>query len=161
MEFSCRLTFCCPAQESTSLGFSSNSAGTTPVGVPMEQHASPPNGKGPVTKEESNVVPLCRAKPSPSFINLQASSPPATFLNIQNTKLPSGVDHKPKECLGLLECMYAVLQLQTQLAQQQMAILENIQASMTQLAPGKGSKNSSLLALSRNLLLNHLPQFSK
>ncbi|XP_073744673.1 TSSK6-activating co-chaperone protein isoform X3 [Callorhinus ursinus] len=72
-----------------------------------------------------------------------------------------GVDHKPKECLGLLECMYANLQLQIQLAQQQMAILENLQASMTQLAPGKGSKNSSLPALSHNLLLNHLPQFSK
>ncbi|XP_004412835.1 PREDICTED: TSSK6-activating co-chaperone protein-like [Odobenus rosmarus divergens] len=124
----------------------------------MEQHASHPNGKA---KEESNVVPLCRAKPSPSFINLQASSPPATFLNIQNTKLPSGVDHKPKEFLGLLECMYANLQLQTQFAQQQMAILENLQASMTQLAPGKGSKNASLPALSRNLLLNHLPQLSK
>ena len=56
--------------------------------------------------------------------------------------------------------MYANLQLQTQLAQQQMAILENLQASMTQLAPGKESKNSSLPALSRNLLLSHLPQFS-
>lgn len=63
--------------------------------------------------------------------------------------LPSGIDHKPKECLGLLECMYANLQLQTQFAQQQMAILENLQASMTQLAPGKESKNSSLPALSR------------
>ncbi|XP_034523334.1 TSSK6-activating co-chaperone protein isoform X2 [Ailuropoda melanoleuca] len=124
----------------------------------MEQHASHPNGKA---KEESNAVPLCRAKPSPSLINLQASSPAGTFLNIQKTKLPSGVDHKPKECLGLLECMYANLQLQTQLAQQQMAILENLQASLTQLAPGRGSKNSSLPALSRNLLLNHLPLFSK
>ena len=57
--------------------------------------------------------------------------------------------------------MYANLQLQTQLAQQQMAILENLQASMTQLAPGKENKNSSLPALSRNLLLSHLPQFSK
>ncbi|XP_013970785.1 TSSK6-activating co-chaperone protein isoform X1 [Canis lupus baileyi] len=128
------------------------------LGVQMEQHASHPNEKA---KEESNAVPLCRAKPSPSFINLQASSPPATFLNIQRTKLPSGVEHKPKECLGLLECMYANLQLQTQLAQQQMAILENLQASMTQLAPGRGSKKSSLPVLSRNLLLNHLSQFSK
>ncbi|XP_039107277.1 TSSK6-activating co-chaperone protein isoform X1 [Hyaena hyaena] len=75
--------------------------------------------------------------------------------------LPSGVDPKPKECLGLLECMYANLQLQTQLAQQQMAILENLQASMTQLAPVRGSKSSSLPALSRNLLLNRLPQFRK
>ena len=101
-------------------------------------------------------MPLCRARPSPSFINLQASSPSATFLKILATKLPSGIDHKPKEYLGLLECMYANLQLQAQLAQPQMAILENLQASMTQLSPGRESKNSSLPALSRNLLLNHL-----
>ncbi|XP_053464277.1 TSSK6-activating co-chaperone protein isoform X2 [Nycticebus coucang] len=81
----------------------------------------------------------------------------------QDTSHPTnrGVAQKPKECLGLLECMYANLQLQTQLAQQQMAILENLQASMTQLAPGRESKNSSLPALSHDLLLNHLPQFSK
>ena len=41
-------------------------------------------------KEEGNTVPLCRAKPSPSFINLQASSPPVTLLKILPTKLPSG-----------------------------------------------------------------------
>uniref|UniRef100_UPI002954D6CD TSSK6-activating co-chaperone protein n=1 Tax=Panthera onca TaxID=9690 RepID=UPI002954D6CD len=92
----------------------------------MEKRASHPNRKA---KEESNAVPLCRAKPSPSFINLQASSPLATFLNVRIAKLPS-VDPKPKECLGLLERMYANLHLQTQLAQQQMAILENLQASM-------------------------------
>uniref|UniRef100_A0ABI7XF18 TSSK6 activating cochaperone n=1 Tax=Felis catus TaxID=9685 RepID=A0ABI7XF18_FELCA len=112
-------------------------------------------------KEESNAVPLCRAKPSPSFINLQASSPLATFLNVRTAKLPSGVDPKPKECLGLLERMYANLQLQTQLTQQQMAILENLQASMTHLAPGRGSKNSALPALPRNLLQNRLPPSSK
>uniref|UniRef100_A0A8C9D238 TSSK6 activating cochaperone n=1 Tax=Panthera leo TaxID=9689 RepID=A0A8C9D238_PANLE len=112
-------------------------------------------------KEESNAVPLCRAKPSPSFINLQASSPLATFLNVRTAKLPSGVDPKPKECLGLLERMYANLHLQTQLAQQQMAILENLQASMTHLAPGRGRKNSALPALPRNLLQNRLPPSSK
>ncbi|XP_045839265.1 TSSK6-activating co-chaperone protein [Meles meles] len=115
----------------------------------------------PKSKEESNAVPLCRAKPSPSFINLPASSPPATSLNIQKTKPPSGVGHKPTECLGLLECMYANLQLQAQLAQQQMAILENLQASMTQLSPGRGSKNCTLPALSRGLLFTHLPQPTK
>ncbi|XP_032174045.1 TSSK6-activating co-chaperone protein [Mustela erminea] len=124
----------------------------------MEQRAGGPSGEA---KEESNAVPLCRAKPSPSFINLPASSPPATSLNIQKTKPPSGVDHKPTECLGLLECMYANLQLQTQLAQQQMAILENLQASMTQLAPGRASKNSTLPALPRSLLFSHLPQSTK
>ncbi|XP_046537974.1 TSSK6-activating co-chaperone protein [Equus quagga] len=134
--------------------------GTTPVGVQMEQQTTHPANRR--AKEEGNAVPLCQAKPSPSFINLQASSPPATLLNIQTTKLRSRVNQKSKECLGLLECMYANLQLQTQLAQQQMAILENLQASMTQLATGGGeSKNSSLPALAHNLLLNHLPQFSK
>ncbi|XP_062932546.1 LOW QUALITY PROTEIN: TSSK6-activating co-chaperone protein-like [Cynocephalus volans] len=127
----------------------------------MEQHASLSTNRKVPAKEEGDAVPLCPAKPSPSYVSLQSGSPPATFLNIQTTKLPSGVNHKPKECLGLLECMYACLQLQTQLAQQQMAILENLQASVTQLASGRESKNSSLPALSRNLLLKHLPQFSK
>ncbi|XP_024603853.1 TSSK6-activating co-chaperone protein [Neophocaena asiaeorientalis asiaeorientalis] len=40
-------------------------------------------------KEEGNAVPLCRAKPTPNFINLQASSPPATCLKIPATKLSS------------------------------------------------------------------------
>nr|KAF6398307.1 TSSK6 activating cochaperone [Rousettus aegyptiacus] len=110
----------------------------TPVGVQMEQHTSQPTNRK--AKEESNAVPLCRARPSPSFTNLQASSPPDTFLNVQATKLHSGVDHKPKGCLGLLEGMYTNLLLQTQLAKQQMAILENLQASVTRLAPGRESK---------------------
>nr|XP_011768117.1 LOW QUALITY PROTEIN: TSSK6-activating co-chaperone protein [Macaca nemestrina] len=135
--------------------------GTTPVGVQMEQQTSHPNRKVPAQRE-ANAVPLCQSKTlPPGYIILQVFFPTATFLNIQTTKLPSGVDHKPKECLGLLECMYANLQLQTQLAQQQMAILEHLQASVTQLAPGRGSNNSSLPALSPNPLLNHLPQFSK
>nr|XP_033699746.1 TSSK6-activating co-chaperone protein-like [Tursiops truncatus] len=122
--------------------------------VPSIRRSSHPTNRR--DKEEGNAVPLCQDKPSRSVINLQESSPPATFLKIPTTKLPSGIDHKPKEYLGLLECMYANLQLQTQLAQPQMAILENLKASMTQLSPGRESKNSSLPALSRNLLLNHL-----
>ncbi|XP_058165862.1 TSSK6-activating co-chaperone protein isoform X2 [Dasypus novemcinctus] len=125
----------------------------------MEQHTSHLTNRK--ATEEGGAVSLCRAKPSPSYINLQANSPPTAFLNIQTTELLSEVDCKPKECLGLLECMYANLQLQTQLAQQQMAILENLQASMAQMAPLKESKNSSLSAVSRNVLLNHGPQFSK
>ncbi|XP_031230220.1 TSSK6-activating co-chaperone protein isoform X2 [Mastomys coucha] len=124
----------------------------------MEQHTS--NSTKEKAKEEDNIVSLCRAKPSPSYINLQANSPPANFLNIQ-TKLPSGAGQKPKECLGLLECMYANLQLQTQLAQRQMAVLENLQASLSQLGSGRESKNCSLPGLCCNLLLNHLPQFHK
>ncbi|TEA32549.1 hypothetical protein DBR06_SOUSAS4910036, partial [Sousa chinensis] len=37
----------------------------------------------------------------------------------------------------------------------------HLHASVTHMAPGRESKNSSLPALSRNLLSNHLPQFSK
>ncbi|XP_045401338.1 TSSK6-activating co-chaperone protein isoform X4 [Lemur catta] len=55
----------------------------------MEQDTSHPTNRKVPAKEEGNAVPLCKAKPSPSYINLQASSPPATFLNIQTTKLPS------------------------------------------------------------------------
>lgn len=36
--------------------------------------------------------------------------------------------------------MYANLLLQTQLTKQQMAILENLQASVTRLAPGRDGK---------------------
>ncbi|XP_063138193.1 TSSK6-activating co-chaperone protein isoform X2 [Rattus norvegicus] len=75
--------------------------------------------------------------------------------------LPSGAGEKPKECLGLLECMSANLQLQTQLAQRQMAILENLQTSLSQLGSGRESKTCSLPGLCCNLLLNHLPQFHK
>ncbi|XP_019566712.1 TSSK6-activating co-chaperone protein [Rhinolophus sinicus] len=110
----------------------------------MEHRTGHPANKK--AQEEGDALPLCRAKPSPSFINLQASAPPATFLNIQATKLHSGADHKPKECLGLLECMYTNLLLQTQLAQKQMTILEHLQASITRLAPGRESKDSSLPA---------------
>ncbi|XP_048212724.1 TSSK6-activating co-chaperone protein isoform X2 [Perognathus longimembris pacificus] len=122
----------------------------------MEQQASHPTNR----KEENNDVPLHRAKPSPSLINLKATSLPATFLNLQTTKLPSGAEPKPKESLGLLDCMCVNLQLQTQLAEQQMTILENLQASVLQLTPGKEG-NSSVPALTPNLLLNQPPQFHK
>ncbi|XP_069334681.1 TSSK6-activating co-chaperone protein isoform X2 [Eulemur rufifrons] len=64
----------------------------------MEQDTSHPTNRKVPAKEEGNAVPLCKAKPSPSYINLQASSPPATFLNIQTTKLPSaqGMPRTPR-----------------------------------------------------------------
>ncbi|XP_051012806.1 TSSK6-activating co-chaperone protein isoform X2 [Acomys russatus] len=124
----------------------------------MEQHTSQP-GKKPA-QEEDNAVCLCPAKPSPSYINLQANSLPATFLNIQTTKLPSAAQ-KPKDCPELLQCVFANLQLQTQLAQRQMAILKHLQASLSQVDPGTESKNCAFLALYYHLLSDHLPQFHK
>uniref|UniRef100_A0A8C6IEA3 TSSK6-activating co-chaperone protein n=1 Tax=Mus spicilegus TaxID=10103 RepID=A0A8C6IEA3_MUSSI len=124
----------------------------------MEQHTSNPTKEK--AKEEDSVACLCPAKFSPSYINLPANFTPANFLTIQ-TKLSSGAGQKPKGCLGVLECMYANLQLQTQLAQRQIAILENLQASLSQLGSGRESKNCSLPGLCCKLLLNHLPQFHK
>ncbi|XP_030108743.1 TSSK6-activating co-chaperone protein isoform X2 [Mus musculus] len=111
-------------------------------------------------KEEDSVACFCPAKSSPSYIDLPANFTPANFLTIQ-TKLSSGAGQKPKGCLGVLECMYANLQLQTQLAQRQIAILENLQASLSQPGSGRESKNCSLPGLCCKLLLNHLPQFHK
>uniref|UniRef100_A0A4X2LCZ9 TSSK6 activating cochaperone n=1 Tax=Vombatus ursinus TaxID=29139 RepID=A0A4X2LCZ9_VOMUR len=112
-------------------------------------------------EEECKLLPLCRAKPSPSFIHLPATNP-ATCQNNQSAKLPTGVDiKKPQDCLGLLECMHANLQLQTKLAQQQMAILEDLQSSMTLLIPGGEGKDSVLPAIRPNLLLTCQPQISK
>ncbi|KAK2492342.1 hypothetical protein MC885_014575, partial [Smutsia gigantea] len=131
---------------------------TTLVRAQMEQHTSHPNRRG-----------VCRKPCFPSlenqlkFDNREELQVTANETLCQELTTPSGVDHKLKECLRLLECMHANLQLQIQLAQQQMAIVENVQASMTQLSPGRESKNSfsSLPALSHHLLLSHLPQFSK
>ncbi|XP_074079323.1 TSSK6-activating co-chaperone protein isoform X6 [Macrotis lagotis] len=112
-------------------------------------------------EEECKLLPLCRAKPSPSFIHLPASNP-ATCQNNQSAKLQTGVYmKKPQDCLGLLECMHANLQLQTKLAQQQMAILEDLQSSMTLLIPGGEGKDSLLPAIRPNLLLTCQPQISK
>ncbi|XP_060233682.1 TSSK6-activating co-chaperone protein [Meriones unguiculatus] len=104
---------------------------------------------------------FCPAKSSPSYINLQADSLSATFLNMQTTKLPSGAGQKPKKYIGLLECMYANLQLQTQLTQRQMAILENLQVFLSQLDPGTETKSCSLPSIYCNLLLNHPLQLHK
>ncbi|XP_060057600.1 TSSK6-activating co-chaperone protein [Erinaceus europaeus] len=141
------------------LRVSVNTAGTTFVGVQMEQLTSHPTNRK--VKRETKAIPLCRAKPSPSFTNLRASPPSWTFLNKQTAKFPTGAGCKPKECLGLLHCMHTNLQLQNKLAQQQMAILEDLQASVTQVTPGKKTKNSALPASSHNPFLRHLLRLSK
>ncbi|CAD7684859.1 unnamed protein product [Nyctereutes procyonoides] len=58
-----------------------------PVGTHMELHPTHPTNRK--AKADSNAVPFCGAKPSPSFISRQKQVPLATFLKIQ-TKLPSG-----------------------------------------------------------------------
>ncbi|XP_074079327.1 TSSK6-activating co-chaperone protein isoform X10 [Macrotis lagotis] len=122
--------------------------------------------------------------PQVSFIFQQATQPlvktisqqsykQEEVLKLDNRKIVSSNGHslrgtgagvymkKPQDCLGLLECMHANLQLQTKLAQQQMAILEDLQSSMTLLIPGGEGKDSLLPAIRPNLLLTCQPQISK
>nr|XP_020658112.1 TSSK6-activating co-chaperone protein isoform X4 [Pogona vitticeps] len=39
-------------------------------------------------------------------------------------------EHQPQECLGLLECMHNNIQTQTQIAQAQLSLLEDMQDSL-------------------------------
>lgn len=39
-------------------------------------------------------------------------------------------DHQPQECFGLLECMHNNIQTQTQIAQAQLTLLEDMHESM-------------------------------
>lgn len=39
-------------------------------------------------------------------------------------------DHQPQECFGLLECMHNNIQTQTQIAQAQLTLLEDMRESM-------------------------------
>ncbi|XP_074079320.1 TSSK6-activating co-chaperone protein isoform X3 [Macrotis lagotis] len=143
------------------LGTSSSCKITSTLELTPPQYPVPLGPFPSSVEEECKLLPLCRAKPSPSFIHLPASNP-ATCQNNQSAKLQTGVYmKKPQDCLGLLECMHANLQLQTKLAQQQMAILEDLQSSMTLLIPGGEGKDSLLPAIRPNLLLTCQPQISK
>ncbi|XP_043857967.1 TSSK6-activating co-chaperone protein isoform X2 [Dromiciops gliroides] len=87
-------------------------------------------------EEESKLLPLCRAKPSPSF-NSSSSNQPATCQNNQSAKLQTGVDIKKRPgLLGLLECMHANHPTSNQTCPTTDAILEDLQSSMTLLIPG-------------------------
>uniref|UniRef100_A0A8C5WT95 TSSK6 activating cochaperone n=1 Tax=Laticauda laticaudata TaxID=8630 RepID=A0A8C5WT95_LATLA len=49
---------------------------------------------------------------------------------LPNFSLPAP-DHQPQECFGLLECLHNNMQVQTQIAQEQLALLQDIRESMT------------------------------
>ncbi|XP_053134546.1 TSSK6-activating co-chaperone protein isoform X2 [Hemicordylus capensis] len=81
--------------------------------------------------------PLCPAKPSPSFLELPSThwrpSPGQPYTQTARTgkgKRHFSPDHQPQECFGLLECMHNNIQTQTQIAQAQLALLEDMRESM-------------------------------
>ncbi|XP_042296137.1 TSSK6-activating co-chaperone protein isoform X2 [Sceloporus undulatus] len=85
----------------------------------------------------TSFKPLCPAKPSPSFLELPSSQwkPSQGLPYSQANRLGKGKrhfspDHQPQECFGLLECMHNNLQTQTQIAQAQLSLLEDMRESI-------------------------------
>nr|XP_008122821.1 PREDICTED: TSSK6-activating co-chaperone protein isoform X2 [Anolis carolinensis] len=104
---------------------------------------STPRRPSQVTREDvdgsagASFKPLCPAKPSPSFLELPSSPwrPSQGLSYAQAIRLGKGKkhfspDHQPQECFGLLECMHNNLQTQTQIAQAQLSLLEDMRESI-------------------------------
>ncbi|XP_063172861.1 TSSK6-activating co-chaperone protein [Candoia aspera] len=53
-------------------------------------------------------------------------------------------DHQPQECFGLLECLHNSMQVQTQIAQEQLALLEDIRESVNLLLSQQDRQNGEL-----------------
>ncbi|KAG8146657.1 hypothetical protein E2320_013782 [Naja naja] len=53
-------------------------------------------------------------------------------------------DHQPQECFGLLECLHNNMQVQTQIAQEQLALLQDIRESMNLLISQQDQQNGEL-----------------
>uniref|UniRef100_A0A670ZD73 TSSK6 activating cochaperone n=1 Tax=Pseudonaja textilis TaxID=8673 RepID=A0A670ZD73_PSETE len=51
---------------------------------------------------------------------------------------------KPQECFGLLECLHNNMQVQTQIAQEQLALLQDIRESMNLLISQQDQQNGEL-----------------
>ncbi|XP_033030245.1 TSSK6-activating co-chaperone protein isoform X3 [Lacerta agilis] len=54
-------------------------------------------------------------------------------------------EHQPQECFGLLECMHNNIQTQTQIAQAQLALLEDMRESMNTLLARQEKQNQERL----------------
>ncbi|XP_063002195.1 TSSK6-activating co-chaperone protein isoform X2 [Elgaria multicarinata webbii] len=95
--------------------------------------------------------PLCPAKPSPSFLELPSTqwrpSPGLSYTQaarIGKGKRHFSPDHQPQECFGLLECMHNNIQTQTQIAQAQLSLLEDMRESMNILLSRQERQNPEL-----------------
>ncbi|XP_072840222.2 TSSK6-activating co-chaperone protein [Pogona vitticeps] len=136
-----------------SLLFSLLLLGICPGPVQMEPDVNPEDEKqhrrstqrrsSQVPREESEVPapssfkPLCPAKPSPSFLELPSTQwrpcpggPYSQAARRGKGKRHFSPEHQPQECLGLLECIHNNIQTQTQIAQAQLSLLEDMQDSL-------------------------------
>ncbi|XP_042296141.1 TSSK6-activating co-chaperone protein isoform X5 [Sceloporus undulatus] len=117
--------------------------GTNSRPVRMEPDVNPQDEKQHRKREDADgpaptsFKPLCPAKPSPSFLELPSSQwkPSQGLPYSQANRLGKGKrhfspDHQPQECFGLLECMHNNLQTQTQIAQAQLSLLEDMRESI-------------------------------
>ncbi|KAJ7307428.1 hypothetical protein JRQ81_009446 [Phrynocephalus forsythii] len=139
-----------------SLGSSFPLLGIRPSPVQMEPDVNPqdekqhqrstPRRTSQVPREDTELLPpsafkpLCPAKPSPSFLELPStqrrpspSAPYSQAARIGKGKRHFSPDHQPQECFGLLECMHNNLQTQTQIAQAQLSLLEDLRDSVNAL----------------------------
>ncbi|XP_060108975.1 TSSK6-activating co-chaperone protein [Heteronotia binoei] len=102
--------------------------------VPRDESEGPP----------ASFKPLCPAKPSPSFLELPASHwrPSLSFpAKIGKGKKHFSPEHQPQECFGLLECIHNNIQVQTQIAQAQLSLMEDMQETMNVLLSRQEQKS--------------------
>ncbi|XP_032090324.1 TSSK6-activating co-chaperone protein isoform X2 [Thamnophis elegans] len=105
--------------------------------------------------------PLCPAKPSPSFLELPSTQwrpnpvqPHPGAARTGRGRRHFSPDHQPQECFGLLECLHNNMQVQTQIAQEQLALLQDIRESMSLLISQQDQQNGEL----RGQLEQHGPR---
>ncbi|CAI5797916.1 TSSK6-activating co-chaperone protein isoform X1 [Podarcis lilfordi] len=114
--------------------------------VPREDFDGPP---------PPSFKPLCPAKPSPSFLELPSTQwrPSPGLPYTQTARIGKGKrhfspEHQPQECFGLLECMHNNIQTQTQIAQAQLSLLEDMRESMNILLARQEKQNQERLGQS-------------
>ncbi|XP_015266322.1 PREDICTED: TSSK6-activating co-chaperone protein isoform X1 [Gekko japonicus] len=85
----------------------------------------------------ASFKPLCPAKPSPSFLEIPATQwrPSPSLPYTQTARGGKGKrhfspEHQPQECFGLFECIHNNIQVQTQIAQAQLSLLEDMRETM-------------------------------
>ncbi|XP_058016569.1 TSSK6-activating co-chaperone protein isoform X2 [Ahaetulla prasina] len=139
-----------PAGCACAQGMSSSPVQMEPDLNPQEekQHRKREDLDGPPA---TSFKPLCPAKPSPSFLELPSTQwrPNPVLPHPGTSRTGKGKrnfapDHQPQECFGLLECLHNNMLVQTQIAQEQLALLQDIRESMDLLISQQDQQNGEL-----------------
>lgn len=73
---------------------------------------------------------------------------PTSACSLPSSSLSPAPEHQPQECFGLLECMHNNIQTQTQIAQAQLSLLEDMRESMNILLARQEKQNQERLGQS-------------